>query len=158
MQYKNVQIGLEKSEREWTALLASPDALEVIVVTDYWLCHSALALTWLMWPWWVMIPIEVDGRVLGQFGTRTIWHRGQFGTAHVDGQFGTRTIWHRTIWHRGQFGTADNLAPGQFGTADNLAPPMLAVYIQYKCIFFKIHIPTNTLQLTYISQLLAEYI
>ena len=34
MQYKNVQIGLEKSEREWTALLASPDALEVIVVTD----------------------------------------------------------------------------------------------------------------------------
>ena len=41
--------------------LASPDALEVIVVTD-WLTHlltqSALALTWLMWPWWVMIPIE----------------------------------------------------------------------------------------------------
>ena len=34
MQYKNVQIGLEKSEREWTALLASPNALEVIVVTD----------------------------------------------------------------------------------------------------------------------------
>ena len=34
MQYKNVQIGLEKSEREWTALLASPDALEVIVGTD----------------------------------------------------------------------------------------------------------------------------
>ena len=34
MQIKNVQIGLEKSEREWTALLASPVALEVIVVTD----------------------------------------------------------------------------------------------------------------------------
>ena len=43
------------------SLLASPDALEVIVVTyllTYWLTHSALALTWLMWPWWVMIPIE----------------------------------------------------------------------------------------------------
>ena len=41
--------------------LASPDALEVIVVTDlltYSLTQSALVLTWLMWPWWVMIHIE----------------------------------------------------------------------------------------------------
>ena len=38
-------------------------------------------------------------------GPGTIWHLGQFGTAHVEG-----TIWHRsvkgTIWHLGQFGTA----------------------------------------------------
>ena len=27
----------------------------------HWLTDWALALTWLMWPWWVMIPIEVDG-------------------------------------------------------------------------------------------------
>ena len=53
--------------------------------------------------------------VLGQFGTRTIWHHGQFGTAHVGGQFGT-------MGKSGQFGTTDNLAPrtiwhrGQFGT------------------------------------------
>ena len=43
------------------SFLASPDALEVIVVTDsltHLLTESALALTWLMWPWWVMIPIE----------------------------------------------------------------------------------------------------
>ena len=59
-----------------------------------------------------------------QQDSRTIWHRGQFGTADnlapqwktdnlapqcKNGQFGTRTIWHRhvkrTIWHRGQFGT-----------------------------------------------------
>ena len=79
-------------------------------------------------PWWV----------LGQFGTRTIWHHGQFGTKSA-----RRTIWHqeckednlapRTIWH--QECKADNLAPGQFGTkstkrtiwhqecnVDNLAP------------------------------------
>ena len=37
--------------------LASPDALEVIVVSSF-LPYWALALTWLMWPWWVMIPIE----------------------------------------------------------------------------------------------------
>ena len=34
--------------------LASPDALEVMLVT-YSVTESALALTWLMWP---MIPIE----------------------------------------------------------------------------------------------------
>ena len=37
--------------------LASPDALEVIVVSDS-LTDWSLGLTWLMWPWWVMIPIE----------------------------------------------------------------------------------------------------
>ena len=37
--------------------LASQDALEVMRVT-YWVTHWALALTLLMWPWWVMIPIE----------------------------------------------------------------------------------------------------
>ena len=36
--------------------LASPDALEVIVV-PYSLTYWTLGLTWLMWPWWVMIPI-----------------------------------------------------------------------------------------------------
>ena len=47
----------------WLAIsfLASPDALEVMLVTE-WLTDLpsewALALTWLMWPWWVMIPIE----------------------------------------------------------------------------------------------------
>ena len=49
------------SEISWFAefcrFLASPDALEVMWVSD-WVSHSALALTWLMWPWWVMIPIE----------------------------------------------------------------------------------------------------
>ena len=46
---------------DWfNAFLASPDAPEVIVVS-YSLTYWALALTWLMWPWWVMIPIEVDG-------------------------------------------------------------------------------------------------
>ena len=45
--------------------------------------------------------------VLGQFGTRTIWHRGQFGTKSVNGQFGTAdNLAPRTIWHHGQFGTA----------------------------------------------------
>ena len=41
--------------------LASQDALEVMRVTHsltHSLSHSALALTLLMWPWWVMIPIE----------------------------------------------------------------------------------------------------
>ena len=67
-----------------------------------------------------------DNFAPGQFGTksvkednlapRTIWHQ-----ECKIGQFGTRTIWHRTIWHREQFGTTDNLAPdnlapGQFGT------------------------------------------
>ena len=79
-------------------------------------CHQQLSSTIVLKNW-----------VPGQFGTRTIWHRGQFGTAHVDGQFGTRTIWHRTIWHRGQFGTGQFGTRtiwhrGQFGTADNLAP------------------------------------
>ena len=43
------------------SFLASQDALEVMRVTDwvtYWVTNSALALTLLMWPWWVMIPIE----------------------------------------------------------------------------------------------------
>ena len=40
-----------------TVFLASQDALEVMRVTDL-LTESALALTLLMWPWWVMIPIE----------------------------------------------------------------------------------------------------
>ena len=89
--------------------------------------------------------------ILTFFGVdyRTIWHRGQFGTAdnlaprtiwhrtiwHREckaDNLAPRTIWHRsvkwTIWHRGQFGTVDNLAPrtiwhrGQFSTVDNLAP------------------------------------
>ena len=87
--------------------------------------------------------------VLGQFGTRTIWHRGQFGTKSVNGQFGTadnlaprvkngqfgtadnlapRTIWHqelkRTIWHRGQFGTKSvkRTIWHQELKTDNLAP------------------------------------
>ena len=38
-------------------------------------------------------------------GPTTIWHLGQFGTAHVGG-----TIWH----HSAKDG---NLSPGQFGTA-----------------------------------------
>ena len=37
--------------------LASPDAIEVMFVT-YSLTESALALTLLMWPWWVKIPTE----------------------------------------------------------------------------------------------------
>ena len=44
-------------EAQYPQFLASPDALEVIVVSDL-LTYWALALTWLMWPWWVMIPIE----------------------------------------------------------------------------------------------------
>ena len=39
--------------------LASQDALEVTLVTDwltYWLTDWTLALTWPMWPWWAMIP------------------------------------------------------------------------------------------------------
>ena len=45
---------------EWRwplVILASQDAIEVMCVTDS-LSKSALALTLLMWPWWVMIPIE----------------------------------------------------------------------------------------------------
>ena len=41
----------------WVPFFASPDALEVVLV-PYSLSHSALALTWLMWSWWVIIPIE----------------------------------------------------------------------------------------------------
>ena len=40
---------------------ASQDDLEVMRVTHsltYSLTHLALALNLLMWPWWVMIPIE----------------------------------------------------------------------------------------------------
>ena len=37
--------------------LVSQDALEVMRLTDS-LTEWGLALTWLMWPWWVMIPIE----------------------------------------------------------------------------------------------------
>ena len=47
--------------------LASPDAREVIVVS-YWLTYSALALTWLMWPWWVMIHNEDLTAVTLAFG------------------------------------------------------------------------------------------
>ena len=42
---------------EFQCFLASQDALEVMPVT-YSLTDSWLALTWLMWPWWVMIPKE----------------------------------------------------------------------------------------------------
>ena len=46
--------------------LASPDALEVIVVTHL-LTYWSIALTWLMWPWWVMIPIE-DSKLIKVIG------------------------------------------------------------------------------------------
>ena len=42
---------------EFQCFFASQDALEVMPVT-YSLTDSWLALTWLMWPWWVMIPKE----------------------------------------------------------------------------------------------------
>ena len=45
---------------------------------------------------WIILPVTVVGLVLGQFSTRTTWHHGQFGTAHVSGQLGTI---------RGQFGS-----------------------------------------------------
>ena len=44
-----------------TIFLASQDALEVMLFTyslTDWLTDWWLALTWLMWPWWVMIPKE----------------------------------------------------------------------------------------------------
>ena len=80
--------------------------------------------------------------LIGQFGTADNLAPGQFGT----GQFGTRTI-----WHRGQFGTM--CKNGQFGTAENLAP----------WIFFIFPYPapegrTDTLKMSYIPQLLADYI
>ena len=92
---------------------------------------------------------DAISKVPGQFGTRTVWHRGQFGTKSVNGQFGTadnlaprvkngqfgtadnlapRTIWHqelkRTIWHRGQFGTKSvkRTIWHQELKTDNLAP------------------------------------
>ena len=37
--------------------LASQDAIEVMSVTD-WLTDWLFALTWRMWLWWVMIPID----------------------------------------------------------------------------------------------------
>ena len=78
----------------------------------------------------------------GQFGTksvkednlapRTIWHQ-----ECKIGQFGTRTIWHRsvkgTIWHRNEKRTIwhqDNLAPQC--KRDNLAP---GCYQKKKCNF-----------------------
>ena len=45
------------SEKKLVLFLASQDALEVMGVTE-WVTDWALALTWLMWLWWVMIPIE----------------------------------------------------------------------------------------------------
>ena len=40
-----------------TAFLESPNAQEVMLFADL-LTYSALAVTWLMWPWKVMIPLE----------------------------------------------------------------------------------------------------
>ena len=54
------------------------------------------------------IEAEDDDEIIGQFGTRTIWHRGQFGTTD---NLAPDNLAPRTIWHRGQFGTTDNLAP-----------------------------------------------
>ena len=71
MQYKNVQIGLEKSEREWIALLASPDALEVIVVSDL-LTES--------------LSVSTDLTDVTVVSDDTIWHQDNLAS---------RTIWHR---------------------------------------------------------------
>ena len=71
MQYKNVQIGLEKSEREWTALLASPDAQEVIVVTDL-LTES--------------LSVSTDLTDVTLVSDDTIWHQDNLAS---------RTIWRR---------------------------------------------------------------
>ena len=112
----------------------------------------------------ILVPKAIRG-VLGQFGTRTIWHHGQFGTKSA-----RRTIWHqeckednlapRTIWH--QECKEDNLAPGQFGTkstkrtiwhqeckVDNLAPERH----QYCFFFFWL---TEMLTETWIAVLLLE--
>ena len=39
------------------SVMTSQDALEVMRVT-HWVSEWAFSLTLLMWPWWVMIPIE----------------------------------------------------------------------------------------------------
>ena len=96
---------------------------------------------------------EVFPGVLGQFGTRTIWYRGQFGTAHVDGQFGTGQFGTRTIWHRGQFGTW-HIFPNYWQCISNIDVYSLKFEFPHPVPEGR----TNTLQLTQISQLLAEYI
>ena len=50
-----------KAQKSYRVFLASQDALEVMLVTvllTYLLSHWWLAMTLLMWPWWVMIPKE----------------------------------------------------------------------------------------------------
>ena len=73
--------------------------------------------------------------IIGQFGTRTIWHQGQFGTAGnlAPDNLALDNLAPRTIWHCGQFGTIDNLAPkcksGQFGTKNQFIT--LVLEMQY---------------------------
>ena len=46
-----------KKSQKMSFFLASQDALGVMLFTD-WLTDWWLAMTWLMWPWWMMIPKE----------------------------------------------------------------------------------------------------
>ena len=78
--------------------------------------------------------VTILALVLGQFGTRTIWHRGHFGTWTIwhRRQFGTvdnltlQTIWHQTIWHCGLFDIM--CQNGQLDIAGNLTPQNFLCY------------------------------